>query len=187
MSKETVEFKTSDNVCLRGWFYKSAQSPVTTKLPCLILSHGFSAVKEMDLNTFADYFTKHLPINCLVFDNRGFGDSDVGPGQHRFEIIPSVQISDISDAITYAQSREDVNPDKIGIWRSSYSGGHVLWVGAVDRRVKVVLSQVPCVNGWENFHRLIRADFVEGLNASFQAGAFVVLTYIPTVIIIFAA
>ncbi len=46
----------------------------------------------------------------------------------------------------------------------------MLWVGAVDRRVKAVLSQVPCVNGWENFHRLIRPDFVGGLNKTFQDG-----------------
>lgn len=46
----------------------------------------------------------------------------------------------------------------------------MLWVGAVDRRVKAVLSQVPCVSGWDNFHRLIRPDFVGGLNMLFQAG-----------------
>lgn len=78
--------------------------------------------------------------------------------------------SDYSDAITYAQSREDVDPNKIAIWGSSYSGGHVLWVGAIDRRVKTVLCQVPCVDGWENFNRLIRPDFQPGLNAMFQQG-----------------
>ena len=46
----------------------------------------------------------------------------------------------------------------------------MLWVGGVDRRVKAVMSQVPCVSGWENFHRLIRSDFVKGLNETFQAG-----------------
>jgi len=105
------------------------------------MSHGFSALKEMDLNTFAEYFTSKLPLGCLVYDNRGFGDSDVKDGHPRHEIIPAVQTSDISDAITYAQSRPDVDPEKIGIFGSSYSGGHVLWVGAVDRRVKAVLCQ----------------------------------------------
>ncbi len=125
----------------------------------------------MDLNTFAEYFISKLPLSCLVYDNRGFGDSDVKEGQPRHEIIPAVQCSDISDAITYAQLRADVDADKIGIWGSSYSGGHVLWVGAVDRRVKAVLSQVPCVSGYDNFHRLIRPDFVAGLNAMFQEGS----------------
>ena len=169
MPRENIEFKTHDHVTLRGWFYKPTTS-ASGKLPCLVLSHGFTALKEMDLNTFAEHFVSKLPLSCLVYDNRGFGDSDVKEGQPRHEIIPSVQCSDMSDAITYAQSRTDVNADKIGIWGSSYSGGHVLWVGAVDKRVKAVLSQIPCVNGYENFYRLIRPDFVAGLNTLFQEG-----------------
>lgn len=168
MTHEDIEFKTSDNVTLRGWFYKPAGD--STNLPCLVMSHGFTAVKEMDLDAFAEYFSSKLSLSCLVFDNRGFGESEVAPGQHRNEIIPSVQCSDISDAITYAQSRPDINADRVGVWGSSYSGGHALYVGAVDRRVKAVLSQVPIVDGWETFHRLIRPDFVSLLNAAFQEG-----------------
>jgi hypothetical protein len=32
-----------------------------------------------------------------------------------------------------------------------------------------VLSQAPCVDGWENFHRLVRPDFIGGLNDTFAA------------------
>jgi cephalosporin-C deacetylase-like acetyl esterase len=171
MSREDIEFKTADNVTLRGWFYK----PLDTKhekLPCLVMAHGFSALKEMSLDDFAEYFTSKLALSCLVYDHRGFGASDVKDGHPRHEIIPAHQLSDYSDAITYAQSRSDVDADKIGIWGSSYSGGHVMWVGAVDRRVKAVLSQVPLADGWANFHRLIRPDFVGGLNQMFQAGKY---------------
>ena len=107
------------------------------------MAHGWSALKEMDLNTFAEHFISKIPISCLVYDNRNFGSSD---GEPRHEIIPAHQVSDYSDAITYAQSLDQVNPDKIGIWGSSYSGGHVLNVGAYDRRVKAVLSQVQVAN-----------------------------------------
>lgn len=166
--REDISFNTSDGVTLRGWFYKpEGASP---PLPCLVMAHGFSAVKEMDLDTFAEYFTSNLAITCLVYDNRGFGKSDTKEGQPRQEIIPAQQTSDYSDAITYAQTRADVVKEKIGIWGSSYSGGHALWVGAVDRRVKAVLCQVPCVDGWANFHRLIRPDFIAGLNGLFQDG-----------------
>lgn len=172
MARENISFETADHVVLRGWFYRPPSSIKDTKLPCLVMSHGFSALKEMDLDAFAEYFTANLPISCLVFDNRGFGESDTKEGQPRQEIIPAQQTSDISDAITYAQSRADVDPDKIAIWGSSYSGGHVLWVGAVDRRVKAVLSQAPCVDGWANVHRLVRPDFLEGLNKAFQEGMY---------------
>ncbi|RMZ88924.1 hypothetical protein DV736_g3847, partial [Chaetothyriales sp. CBS 134916] len=166
MAREDISFQTSDNVTLRGWFYKPAN--VSERLPCLVMAHGFSALKEMDLNTFAEYFTSKLSLTCLVYDNRGFGDSDTKEGQPRQEIIPAQQTSDYSDAITYAQTRLEVDRKKIGIWGSSYSGGHVLWVGAVDKRVKAVLSQVPCVDGYSNFNRLIRPDFVDGLNELFE-------------------
>ena len=80
------------------------------------MAPGWSALKEMDLNTFAEHFTSNLPISCLVYDNRCFGDSD---GEPRHEIVPALQQSDYSDAITYAQSLNEVNPEKIGIWGSS--------------------------------------------------------------------
>ncbi|KAL6242724.1 hypothetical protein RBB50_010370 [Rhinocladiella similis] len=168
MGREDIEFKTSDRVTLRGWFY-SSELTTSPKSPCLVMSHGFSALKEMDLNTFAEHFISKLPIHCLVYDNRGFGDSDAADGEPRSEIVPMTQCSDMSDAITYAASRPEVNADKIGIWGSSYSGGHVLYVGAADRRVKAVLSQAPCVSGWDNFKRLVRGDFEVGFNAAFAA------------------
>lgn len=56
MAREDIEFKTSDGVTLRGWLYKP--SDTSSKSPCLVMHHGFSALKEMDLDTFAEYFTK---------------------------------------------------------------------------------------------------------------------------------
>jgi len=140
MPQRDISFKTSDGVTLRGWLFTSPES-AANRLPCLVMSHGWSALKEMDLDAFADYFTSKLSLACLVYDNRGFGDSDHKEGQPRQEIVPSLQRSDISDAITYAQSLPEVEPTRIGIWGSSYSGGHVLEVGAVDRRVRAVVSQ----------------------------------------------
>ncbi|KAL4888402.1 Alpha/Beta hydrolase protein [Aspergillus ambiguus] len=168
MPRENIEFQTADHVTLRGWLLRPSTELSEARLPCLVMSHGFSALKEMRLVTFAEYFTSTLNISCLVYDNRGFGDSDTKEGQPRQEILPSQQSSDISDAITYAQSRADVDPNRIGIWGSSYSGGHVLFVGAVDRRVKVVLSQVPLVDGWETLNRLLRSDMIDGVNKAFQ-------------------
>lgn len=169
MGRENIEFKNSDGVILRGWFYTPDNAP-TGKLPTLVLAHGFTALKEMTLDFYAESFSSALPINCLVYDHRGFGESDHVPGQPRGELVPNLQISDYSDAITYASTRSEVDADKIGIWGTSYSGGHVLTVAAIDRRVKVVLSQGPCVSGWENFHRLVRPDLIPTLEAAFAAG-----------------
>lgn len=118
MPREEISFQTADRVALRGWWYKPDNAP--EKTPCLVMAHGFSAIKEMDLDTFAEYFVSKLPMSCLVYDNRGFGSSDTKDGQPRHEIIPAQQISDYSDAITYAQMRPGVEPNKIGVWGSSY-------------------------------------------------------------------
>jgi cephalosporin-C deacetylase-like acetyl esterase len=141
MSRQDIEFKTGDGVTLRGWFYTTSATTVS-KLPCLIMSLGFSALKEMALDAFAERFVATLDLAVLVYDNRGFGASDVAPGQPRQEIIPQQQCSDLQDAITYAQTRNEVDASKIGIWGSSYSGGHVLHVAAIDKRVKTCISQV---------------------------------------------
>ena len=56
----------------------------------------------------------------------------------------------LRDAITYARTLREVDGDRIGVWGSSYGGAHVIVVGAMDRRVKCVVSQVPLISGYAN-------------------------------------
>ena len=150
--RQDIEFN-AEGTTLRGWLYlpDGAAGPV----PTIVMAHGFSAVKEMYLDQYAEVFSA-AGLGTLVFDNRNFGASD---GEPRQEIDPWAQVRDYRHAITYARTRPEVNRDRIGVWGSSYSGGHVLVVGAIDRRVRCVVSQVPLVSGHRNILRLIRADF----------------------------
>src|SRR6266511_1065743 len=75
-------------------------------------------------------------LGALVFDNRNVGASD---GEPRQEIDPWAQVRDYRHAITYAQTRPEVDPGRIGVWGSSYSGGHVLALGAIDKRIGCVV------------------------------------------------
>ncbi len=59
-------------------------------------------------------------------------------------------------AVTYLQQRNDVDSDRIGAWGTSYSGGHVIILGAIDKRVKAISSQVPVVSGYSAIQRLVR-------------------------------
>ena len=129
------------------------------------MAHGFSAVKEMYLDTFAEAFAA-AGLNALVFDNRCFGASD---GEPRQEIDPWAQVRDYRHAITYASTLPEVSPQRIGVWGSSYSGGHVMVVAAIDRRVKAVVSQVPLISGHDNLRALVRADFIAGFREMFDA------------------
>jgi uncharacterized protein len=129
------------------------------------MAHGFSAVKEMYLDAFAEVFVA-AGLNALVFDNRGFGASDGAP---RLEIDPWQQVRDYRHAITYAGTLDEVDATRIGVWGTSYSGGHVLVVGGIDRRVKAVAAQVPLVSGSANIAELVRADFRAGFRDMFDA------------------
>jgi fermentation-respiration switch protein FrsA (DUF1100 family) len=152
----------AEGVTLRGWLYlpDGAAGPV----PTIVMAHGFSAVKEMYLDSFGAAFAAG-GLGALVFDNRGFGDSD---GEPRQEIDPWAQVRDYRHAITYAQSRPEVDGGRIGVWGSSYSGGHVLVLGAIDKRVRCVVSQVPLVSGLGNIQRLVRQDFIAPTRAMFD-------------------
>ena len=160
--RKDIEFKTEDGVTLRGWHYlpDNASGPV----PTIVMAHGFSAVKEMYLDRFAEAFAA-AGFAAIVFDNRNFGASD---GEPRYEIDPWQQVRDYRDAITWAETLDETDATRIGIWGSSYSGGHVMVVGALDRRVKCVVAQVPLASGHRNARRLIRSDVLAGVQAMFD-------------------
>lgn len=157
-----IEFDTTDGTKLRGWHYvPDGPGPH----PTIVMAHGFSAVKEMYLDKYAEAFAK-AGFASVVYDHRNFGASE---GEPRQEIDPWLQIRDYSDAVTFASGLDGTDGTRIGVWGSSYSGAHVLVVGAVDKRVKCVVSQVPAVSGWHGFRRLVRADFVAGLEGQLHA------------------
>ena len=160
--RKDIEFNTEDGVTLRGWLY--LPDAAKEAVPTVVMAHGFSAVKENYLDCFAEAFAA-VGLGALVFDNRNFGASD---GEPRQEIDPWQQIRDYRDAITYASGLTAVDEHRIGVWGSSYSGAHVLVVGAIDRRVKCVTSQVPLISGHRNARRLIRADMIAAVQGMFD-------------------
>jgi fermentation-respiration switch protein FrsA (DUF1100 family) len=162
MTRRDIAFD-AEGVTLRGWFYPAQDA--SGRRPTVVMAHGFSAVKEMYLDAFAEVFAA-AGLNALVFDNRNFGASD---GEPRQEIDPWQQVRDYRHAITYAATLDDVDSTRIGVWGSSYSGGHVLVVGAIDRRVKAVVAQVPLVSGSANVAELVRADFRASFREQFDA------------------
>ena len=161
MARRDIEFD-AEGVTLRGWFYDADGR--SGAAPTVVMAHGFSAVKEMYLDKFAETFAA-AGLNALVFDNRNFGASD---GEPRCEIDPVQQVRDYRHAITYATTLDEVDPTRIGAWGSSYSGGHVLVLGAIDRRVKAVVAQVPLVSGSANIAELVRVDFRAGFRQMFD-------------------
>lgn len=154
MGRSDVEFEAEGTV-LRGWFY--APDSGSGPHPVVVLQHGFSAVKEMHLDDYAEVFAA-AGLACLVYDHPGFGSSDAAPSTPRQEIDPWQQVRFISHAITYAQSRDDVDGNRVGLWGSSYGAANAYVTAAIDRRVRAVVGQVPLVTGSVSFTHLVRID-----------------------------
>jgi uncharacterized protein len=114
--------------------------------PAVVLGGGWCYVKELVQPMYANVFARN-GLAALIFDYRYMGGSSGEPRQH---IDPWQQIEDYRNAISYMESRDDVAGDRIGAWGISYSGGHVLILGALDPRVRAVCGVVPTVDGWQN-------------------------------------
>lgn len=159
--KELIEFK-SDNNILRGWFYIPENN---SPKPCIIMTPGFSALKEHYLDKFAVYFAER-DFCVLVYDNRNFGESD---GVPRLEVDPQGQVTDLKNAISYAQTKPQVNPKEIALWGTSFSAGIAIVTAANDQRVKCVVAQVPFVHGHHRYLRISHPQRWEVIEKQYEA------------------
>jgi uncharacterized protein len=160
MNREDVEFSAEGAVSLRGWlFVPDGPGP----FPAITMAHGFAGVKEHGLERFARFFAD-AGFVVLVHDHRGFGASDGSP---RYDIDPWVQIADWRRAISFLEAQPNVDPQRIGLWGSSYAGGHAIVLGATDRRLHAVVAQVPTISGYEQSLRRVAPDQQAAVEAAF--------------------
>jgi fermentation-respiration switch protein FrsA (DUF1100 family) len=132
--------------------------------PGITMAHGFGGTKEHGLERFALAFAA-AGFVVLVHDHRNFGASG---GDLRGDIDPWQQIADWRRAISYLESRPEVDPTRIGLWGTSYAGGHALVLGATDRRLRCVVAQVPTINGYEQGLRRVSPDAMPALEYAFN-------------------
>jgi fermentation-respiration switch protein FrsA (DUF1100 family) len=97
----------------------------------------------LGLPKYAEKFVE-LGIAVFVFDYRCFGKSEGGPRQL---LDIEKQQEDYLAAIRYVRENPHINAQKIVLWGTSFSGGHVLAVAAVDSTIAAVISQVPLIDG----------------------------------------
>jgi uncharacterized protein len=145
--RRDVEFESGGDV-VRGWLYTpdEAEGPY----PVIVMAGGWCYVKELVQPHYAEMYAE-AGLAALLFDYRNFGSSD---GARRQHIDPNMQLEDYRNAISLAETLDELDPDRIGVWGLSYSGGHALILGATDPRVKCIASQIPVVDGYRNMRRV---------------------------------
>ncbi|MEM7468881.1 MAG: alpha/beta fold hydrolase [Pseudomonadota bacterium] len=140
-----------EGVALRGWFARPNNEADT---PVIILQHGLSGIASLDLPEYAEYFVA-AGFACFAYDHRNWGKS---AGEPRGESDPWQQVADLRAAISFVRNQAWVDSNRIGLWGTSYGGGHVLTVTALDNRIRCAVSQVPLVSGSRTFELWIPAE-----------------------------
>ncbi len=118
--------------------------------PAIVLGHGFGGTRVAGLDRYAETFARAGMV-ALAFDYRSFGQSG---GRPRQLLSIRRQLEDWAAAVEFARSHPMVDPERVALWGTSFSGGHVLRVAAADRRIAAVVSQVPFMDGVQTALRL---------------------------------
>lgn len=134
---QNIEFQ-SEGATLRGRLYSPENK--APKLPVIIMAHGYSATIEgMVADRFAEVFC-NSGFAVLLYDHRNLGISE---GEPRREINRWTQARGYRDAIDFVSTLPGIDTTRIGLWGDSMSGDEVIFVAAMDHRVKTVVAQVP--------------------------------------------
>lgn len=111
--------------------------------PCVVLAHGFAGTVDSGLVPYAERFAA-AGLDALAFDYRHFGESG---GEPRQLVSVRRQLEDYAAAIAFARTLPGVDPDRIAVWGTSFSGGHALAAAVADGRVAAVVAQSPAMDG----------------------------------------
>lgn len=152
----------SGGVTCRAWAYGPADS-AARPAPCIVMAHGLGGTRDASLEPYAERFAAN-GFYVVLFDYRYLGDSD---GEPRQLISIPRQLKDWSAAIAFARSMPGVDPERIGLWGCSLSGGHVIVVAAKDKRIAAVSAQCPMLDGAASSRMLTKQA---GYRMLFQLG-----------------
>jgi dienelactone hydrolase len=137
-----VSFLSGDAWCA-GWLYQPGGAGAEHPAPLVVMAHGFSATRELRLDAYAERFCA-ADIGVLLFDYRHFGASGGTPRQL---LDIARQHADYRAAIAHARGLDWVDPERVAVFGSSFSGGHAIAVAAADPRVAASVSQCPFTDG----------------------------------------
>ncbi len=132
-------------------------------LPAIILCHGFSGIREILLPPYAAAFARK-GFAALIFDYRGFGDSDGERGR----LIPAEQVVDIRNAITFMETVAGVDGTRIGLWGTSFGGANAICATAIDSRVKCLAVQITFGSGRRMVTGNMRAEERDKMHGTLQ-------------------
>jgi len=174
----------SDGTRLAGDLFYPKDRKEGKKLPAIVLCHGWGGTKDHLNRAYAPQFAKEGYF-VLSFDYRGWGESDsrlvvrgkmpkpdengevnVTAQAIRELVDPFDQQEDIDAAISFIEGEPGVDRNRIGLWGTSFGGGHVVWRAAHDDRVKCITAQVGSMDQRIAVERALKPVFARFLKTA---------------------
>jgi uncharacterized protein len=151
MNKPVTFF--SEGVKLVGDVYYPDDLRPGDRRAAIVLCHGYTGVKDLYLPDNARVLNQAGYV-AMTFDYKGWGDS----GGPRNRLAPYSRVADVQAAVTFVGTLPQVDPERIGLYGTSYGGATVVWVGAIDPRAKCIVSVVGIGHGVRWMRSVRRPD-----------------------------
>lgn len=137
-TRQDIDFYSHGIRC-SAWLYLPTR---VNKCPIIVMAHGLGSVREMRLDAYAEKFVD-AGYACFLFDYRNFGASD---GNKRQRINAKEQLEDWNSAIDFIKKDDRVDGNKILLFGSSFSGGHVITLSSTRKDIFATIAQCPYTN-----------------------------------------
>ena len=151
MSKPVTFY--SEGIELAGDLFLPADVKQGDRRAGIVLCHGYTGIRSIYLPDNARVLAEAGYV-VMSFDYKGWGDSE-GP---KSRLAPYSRVADVQAALTFLSAQPEVDAARLGIYGTSYGGATVVFVAAVDPRVKCVVSVVGVGNGARWMRSVRRPD-----------------------------
>jgi uncharacterized protein len=161
-----AEFPSGAETCA-AWRYAGEGDAFASERgrPCVVMAHGIGGTRDSGLEPYAEAFAD-AGLDALVFDYRNFGASTGEPRQLAW---PSRHCDDYRAAVAFARRLDGVDPDRIVLWGTCWSGGHVVYVAADDPRIAAVIARTADLDGLRTLREISRyADWWQLLRVNLE-------------------
>ncbi len=147
--QEDVTFKSGD-LNIKGTVTIPDDYKAGDKRPAILVLHGFGSNRTSSNVKLPCKMLSDWGYVTLGFDMRGCGESD----GKRANLICLEQVEDTRAAMSYMQTRPEVDPDRLGLLGSSFGAAVAVYTGGVDNRAKAIISS----GGWGDGERKFRGQ-----------------------------
>lgn len=148
-----ITFASRGELCA-AWYLRGEGDAFVSEAgrPCVVMAHGVGGTRDSGLLPFAKAFAA-AGLDVVLFDYRCFGASSGEPRQYG---TPDRHRDDYRAAVELARGLEGIDPGRIVLWGTSWSGGHVVYVAADDPGIAAVISQTPDLDGLRTLWQIAR-------------------------------